>query len=189
MGRFAIRYLVAKRQKGHTLFYWQPNRPLRVAGFPPRRLSNDLPEAIREAEALNHELDRWRAGHGPVTIQPGTIPWLVRLYRADQRYTDLADATKDHYDGLIPSSRLVRSRRPSTNHHDRAQARPVLPPCHGRPASQSGLRHQGPAGAARVRGRRGRARREPCREDAHQGRPPTPPGLVAGAGRGPDRRC
>ena len=91
---FRVRYLVAKRQKSRILYYWQPNRPLRDAGFLPRRLAertNDLADAIREAEALNLELDAWRAGQQPVPIQPGTIPWLVKLYRSDPRYTDLAD--------------------------------------------------------------------------------------------------
>jgi hypothetical protein len=49
MGRFRVRHLVAKRQKSHVLFYWQPTRALRHAGFQPRRLAertNDLADAI-----------------------------------------------------------------------------------------------------------------------------------------------
>ena len=104
MGRFSVRYLVAKRQKGHVLFYWQPNRPLRDAGFLPRRLAertNDLADAIREAEALNRELDAWRAGQQPVPVQPGTIPWLVSLYCSDARYLDLAPKTQRGYDQCL----------------------------------------------------------------------------------------
>jgi hypothetical protein len=104
MGKFSVRYLVAKRQKGHTLFYWQPNRVLREAGFLPRRLAeraNDLADAIREAEDLNRQLDAWRAGHQPVPIQPGTIPWLIRLYREDPRYTDLALSSQRSYDNRL----------------------------------------------------------------------------------------
>jgi integrase len=101
VGRFTVRYLVAKRQKGHALYYWQPKRTLREAGFLPRRLAertNDLADAIHEAEALNRELDAWRAGQQPAPVQPGTIPWLVKVYRSDPRYTDLAAKTQRGYE-------------------------------------------------------------------------------------------
>jgi integrase len=101
MRKISVRYLVAKRQKSRTLFYWQPNHVLRKAGFTPRRLAertNDLSDAIREAEDLNRQLDAWRSGHEPVPIQPGSLPWLIRLYRTDARYTDLAPNTQRRYD-------------------------------------------------------------------------------------------
>jgi hypothetical protein len=104
MGKFSVRYLVAKRQKSRILYYWQPNKPLRDAGFLPLRLAertNDLADAIREAEAHNRELDQWRAGQQPLPVQPGTIPWLVKLYRADARYNDLAAKTQRGYDQCI----------------------------------------------------------------------------------------
>jgi integrase len=104
MGKFRVRYLVAKRQKSRILYYWQPNKPLRDAGFLPRRLAertNDLADAIREAEGLNRELDAWRAGRQPLPVQPGTIPWLVTLYRSDPRYIDLAPKTQRGYDQCI----------------------------------------------------------------------------------------
>ena len=93
MGRFKVRYLVAKRQKAHTLFYWQPVRVLRKLGFNTRRLAertNRLEEAIIEAERLNHELDRWREGLSEPTLESGTLPWLVELYRTTELYTELA---------------------------------------------------------------------------------------------------
>ena len=101
MGRFKIRYLVAKRQKAHTLFYWQPARVLRKLGFNTRRLAgrtNRLEDAIIEAERLNHELDRWREGLGEPTIEPGTLPWLIDLYRATELYTELATKTQRSYE-------------------------------------------------------------------------------------------
>jgi integrase len=100
MSKVKIRHLIAKPQKSRILYYWQPTKVLRAAGFLPRRLAertNDLADAVREAEALNRELDAWRDGRHPVPVPPGTIPWLVKLYRADQRYTDLADKTKRGY--------------------------------------------------------------------------------------------
>jgi integrase len=104
VGKFKVRHLVAKRQKSCTLYYWQPNKPLRNAGFMPRRLperTNDLADAIREAELLNRELDAWRAGQQPVPVQPGTIPWLVKLYRSDPRYSDLAAKTQRGHDQCL----------------------------------------------------------------------------------------
>jgi integrase len=101
MGKYSIRYLVAKRQKGHILYYWQPSRALRMLGFLPRRLAeqtNRLDDAIIEAERLNHELDRWREGLGEPTIEPGALPWLVKLYRATELYGDLAPKTQRSYE-------------------------------------------------------------------------------------------
>jgi Phage integrase family len=104
MAKVKVRYLVEKRLKSRVLYYWQPTRGLREAGFEPRRLAertNDLADAVREAEALNRKLDAWRAGRAPVPLQPGTLPWLVRLYRADERYTGLAALTQKGYDQHI----------------------------------------------------------------------------------------
>lgn len=105
MARPKIRYLVAKLQKGgHVLYYWQPAATLRSAGFLPRRIAeatNALADAIAEAERLNAQLDAWRAGVQPVPLKPETIPWLVRLYQTDPRYTDLAEKTKESYDWCI----------------------------------------------------------------------------------------
>jgi integrase len=102
MGKFKVRYLVEKPQKGgHALFYWQPARALRQLGFNTRRLAertNRLEDAIAEAERLNRELDRWRDGLGEPTIEPGSLPWLVKLYRSTELYTDLAAKTQRSYD-------------------------------------------------------------------------------------------
>lgn len=105
MGKFKIRHLVSKPQKGgHILWYWQPAAALRALGFLPRRLadpSNDFTQAVREAETLNAEADAARAGSGELPAKPGTLPWLVRLYRSDPRYTALAEKTQDSYDWCI----------------------------------------------------------------------------------------
>ncbi len=105
MSRIKIRHLVAKPQRGgHVLYYWQPAQPLRLAGFLTRRLAertNNLADAIVEAEAFNAEVDAWRAGHQSSPVQPDTIPWLVKLYRTDPRYTELADRTQHSYEQCI----------------------------------------------------------------------------------------
>jgi integrase len=101
LGRFKIRYLVQKPQKGTTLFYWQPSLALRRLGFATRRLAertNRLEDAITEAERLNAELDAWRAGRGEAIVEPGTLPWLIRLYRTTELYENLAPKTQRSYE-------------------------------------------------------------------------------------------
>jgi integrase len=105
MVRLKIRYLVLKPQAGgRVLFYWQPSHPLRAAGFLPRRLAettNTLADAVAEAERLNTEVDAWRTGAARPAINHGTLPWLIRLYRTDSAYTELAPKTQRGYDQCI----------------------------------------------------------------------------------------
>jgi integrase len=101
MGKFKVRYLVAKRQRGHWRFYWQPNKALRAAGHLPRRVAsrtNDIVDAIKEAEELNAQLDAWRSGAEKVAAPPGSLPWLIRMYRQDARFTDLTPLARRHYE-------------------------------------------------------------------------------------------
>ncbi|MFO1154794.1 MAG: tyrosine-type recombinase/integrase [Rhodospirillales bacterium] len=101
MTKVQIRYLVSKLRAGRLLYYWQPGRTLRAAGFHSRRLADDLETAICEAEALNHRLDDWRNGIEASPFKPETIPWLIRLYRADERYQRLAASTRRGYDQCL----------------------------------------------------------------------------------------
>lgn len=102
MSRVKIRYFVEKPQKGgHSLFYWQPSAALVRAGFMTRRLAegtNHKGEALKQAEALNRQLDAWRGGKDAVPSRVGTIPWLIRLYMADEAFTQLQAATKISYE-------------------------------------------------------------------------------------------
>jgi integrase len=104
MSRVKVRHFVEKKQKGHTLFYWQPSKALRAAGFTTRRLaegSNDRGEAIKQAEALNRQLDAWYGGKAVVPNRRGTIPWLIGIYREDERYTGLRDSTRRNYEDYL----------------------------------------------------------------------------------------
>lgn len=104
MRKIKIRHLVEKRQKGHSLFYWQPTMALRSAGFLTRRLAertNILADAIVEAEKLNAEVDAWRAGTVPSVIEAGTVPWLIRKYQADPWYKQRAAKTQRGYDQCL----------------------------------------------------------------------------------------
>jgi integrase len=86
MAKVRVRYLVAKPQpNGTTLFYWQPNKTLRVAGYRAHRLASEtnlLADAIAEAERFNADVDAWRAGTKPEPLRAYSLPWLIRLYCA-----------------------------------------------------------------------------------------------------------
>lgn len=101
MGKVKIRYLIAKQQKGHTLYYWQPTKELQALGFLPRRLSDgkNCPlEAANEAELLNAELDDFRAGKATeISLKPGTLKWLIDQYQRDSHFLSLRPATRDGY--------------------------------------------------------------------------------------------
>lgn len=97
MAKLRVRYLVAKPRKGGVAHYWQPWKSLRKAGFLPRRLSDDLPEAVRQAEALNAELDAYYRGSAPVPVKPGSVKELIRLYERDDSFDSLAPRTQADY--------------------------------------------------------------------------------------------
>jgi hypothetical protein len=103
-------YMVGKRQKGtrsnggapYVLYYWQPWKELRAAGFQSVPLGRDLSKAIATAQRLNDRLSAWRRGEDldpglPPKIR-GTIPHLIDLYQASEDYLDKAPKTRIGYD-------------------------------------------------------------------------------------------
>lgn len=105
MAKLSVRHLVSKQQKsGTVLYYWQPPKALRSAGFLPQRLAratNDPLDAAREAEALNREVDDWRRGDTGPRIKNETLPWLIRLYKNSPEYTNLSHASRATYDSHL----------------------------------------------------------------------------------------
>ncbi len=101
MANIKIRYLVAKKQKNHVIYYWQPKLELREHGFYTRRLAektNLLEDAIIEAERFNKELDEWRkTGQQPNAIKDGTIEWLTKQYQQSMWYKRLSLNTQKGY--------------------------------------------------------------------------------------------
>jgi hypothetical protein len=53
---------VAKPQKQHTLFYWQPSAGLKRSGYKTVPLGKDEAAAIKQAEVINAKVDQWRGG-------------------------------------------------------------------------------------------------------------------------------
>jgi hypothetical protein len=108
MPKLKIRHLVEKPGPRGPLYYWQPAAPLRAAGWKPQRLPADRGAAITRAEALNAEVDAWRAGelapNAPAAAvargkraAPGTVEALVADYKRSRWWTKLAQKTQRDY--------------------------------------------------------------------------------------------
>jgi len=100
MPRNKIRYFVVKQGAGGTeLFYWQPNKELRDKGWPPVRLPSERAAAEAKAEALNAELDAWRAGEMAKApqVKAGTVTAMIHAYLAGHEFRDLRDSTRRVY--------------------------------------------------------------------------------------------
>lgn len=104
MATLKVRHLVEKSGR----FYWQPAAPLRAAGWRPMRLHGDQAAAIAKAEALNAEVDAWRAGeappHAPKTAArrgkaaaPGSVEALIAEYKRSRFWAKLAPKTQRDY--------------------------------------------------------------------------------------------
>ncbi|MDX2223922.1 MAG: tyrosine-type recombinase/integrase, partial [Rhodospirillaceae bacterium] len=60
-------------------------------GHPVQRLPDDLVERVRRAAELNDSVD-----HGPV-IRPGSVGWVVKVYRDSDDFARLAKGTLKYY--------------------------------------------------------------------------------------------
>jgi hypothetical protein len=89
------RHLVAKPQKKHTLYYWQPSTGLKRSGYKTVPLGTDEAAAIQGAEAINAKVDQWRGGL-PVLAKNrlGTIPWIIEQYKQSPGWHKLRASTK-----------------------------------------------------------------------------------------------
>lgn len=89
MAKIQIAGLVSRTNKaGIASWYWQPSKTLREAGWEPKALGKDRAIAMREAEAINDQVDRWKAGGDRIAkVKPhaagGTVAALVARYRKE----------------------------------------------------------------------------------------------------------
>jgi len=98
MRSIGVRHLVARPRKGGKAWYWQPTKTLLEVGFIPRRLPDDLPAAIREAEVLNGKVDAWRRGAPPPpAYRPDGLEALDAAFQKDEAFKSLADRTQADY--------------------------------------------------------------------------------------------
>ena len=93
-----VRKRLAAGGRGKPIYYWCPSKRLRDQGWPIIRLSDQREQALLEAEKHNAELDRWYSKGLPTPgPKPGTVSALVRRYRADEAFSNLAQRTKRDY--------------------------------------------------------------------------------------------
>ena len=95
-----VRYFVCK---GNS-FYWQPSRRLRIAGWEPVKLPDNLRQARDKAEERNEKLDKWYLGLEEALPQPEVIKTLDKLierYTDDVSYTKLKPKTRHGYDSRL----------------------------------------------------------------------------------------
>lgn len=103
-----VRYVIERDER----LYWQPSTALRRAGWRPERLPDDWAAAAARAQALNAQVDAWRAGRQPPaaaaeathTVRPrrpaappGSIGALIADYKASRWYTELRPRTQREY--------------------------------------------------------------------------------------------
>lgn len=99
MVRVQIRHFVTKgRRGGKKLYYWQPSSSLRQQGWRSQRLDDERGRALVQAEEINAQVDRWRAG-GSLVLHPkeGSVSALIRLYCQDEAFTARAEKTRNEY--------------------------------------------------------------------------------------------
>lgn len=98
MRSIGVRYLVGRPRKGGTAWYWLPTKTLQEAGFLSRRLPDDLPEAIKKAQELNADLDRWYQGAPPpAPHRPDGLVALDTLFQRDDAFRRMAPRTQADY--------------------------------------------------------------------------------------------
>lgn len=106
MAKFSVPYLVRKLRRGRFLYYWQPDKRLRDAGWTPLSLGTDETAAIDAARAQNKKVELWRNGGAAprevrAHVKRGTFGELIADYLADDRYKALRDSTKREYKSCL----------------------------------------------------------------------------------------
>jgi hypothetical protein len=112
------RFFVTRKRRDGVAHYWQVPARLRVQIhgelWPTQviRLTGDVEQAIKQAKALNQQLDHLRKGELSVD-RKGTMPWLMAEYQKSQYFTLLRDKTKR---GYIQLGRHILRWSESKNH-------------------------------------------------------------------------
>ena len=94
--------LEIKRLRFNNQYYWNLNGDdckLFINGttFTPRskQLGLNLDEAVKEAERLNKEFDRFKQGLVPATEY--TFKWFIQEFKAAKKWREFKDQTKKDY--------------------------------------------------------------------------------------------
>jgi integrase len=103
-----IRFMIERDGR----LYWQPSTELRREGWRIERLAEDWAAAVARAQALNRQVDAWRAGRAPPAeaaeaaapvrprprvAPPGSVGALIADYKASRWHQDLRPKTRREY--------------------------------------------------------------------------------------------
>lgn len=103
-----IRFMIEREGR----LYWQPSTALRAEGWRIERLPDDWAAAVARAQALNRQVDAWRAGRAPPAeaaeavkavrprpklAPPGSVGALIADYKTSRWYQDLRPKTRREY--------------------------------------------------------------------------------------------
>lgn len=106
--KIRVPFLVEKKNKTGSRWYWQPPASLRAVGWEPQRLDDDPRAAMKQAQDLNSRLKARRLQTGescpspegaarPLPKSSRTLRDVIIDYKRSRRFTALADSTKRTY--------------------------------------------------------------------------------------------
>lgn len=116
MAKIRIRYLTRRPGKGgRNRYFWQPGKALKKAGWKLTRLSDNEDEAIAQAQAINRQVDEWRAGDlkAPTTARPGSVEAVIEHYLNSTDFNELAEKTKKDYRFYLERTRMLMGDKPA----------------------------------------------------------------------------
>src|SRR5215831_7307385 len=86
----------------HGRYFWRPTQAIKRLGFTNVALGDDLFKAVKEARRLNAQVDKVKRGadhrEGPAR---GSVAHVIRLYKADEAFTNLKPRTRKGYDKIL----------------------------------------------------------------------------------------
>lgn len=101
MGTVKVRWLIRRKDKARTRFYWSPPKDMQKRhGLTPRSLGHDEVAAAKKAIELNDAADR-RIAAGepglPLDKLPGSWGWLIDTFEKDSEFRSLKASTQRYY--------------------------------------------------------------------------------------------
>ena len=86
----------------HGRYFWRPTEAIKRLGFTNVALGDDLLKAVKEARRLNDQVEKVKRGadhrEGPAR---GSVAHVIRLYKADEAFTNLKPRTRKGYDKIL----------------------------------------------------------------------------------------
>jgi hypothetical protein len=100
MGKIEVN--VPRLRLVHGRYFWRPTEAIKRLGFTNVALGDDLLKAVKEARRLNDQVEKVKRGadhrEGPAR---GSVAHVIRLYKADEAFTNLKPRTRKGYDKIL----------------------------------------------------------------------------------------